>query len=73
MHLVRPRWVVMYLLRKRTDYSLQNIGFFLGDRDHCTIWHGVRKVAAALEDSGCDLAIEIRQIEWDLEVQEAVA
>lgn len=39
-----PRQVTMYLARHFTDYSLTEIGAYLGGRDHTTIIHGVRAV-----------------------------
>lgn len=39
-----PRQILMYLLRKELKLSLQDIGSFLGGRDHTTIMHGVDKV-----------------------------
>jgi chromosomal replication initiator protein len=48
-----PRQVAMYLLREETDASLVEIGKELGDRDHTTVLHGVRKIEEALtSDSG---------------------
>jgi chromosomal replication initiator protein len=48
-----PRQVAMYLLREETDSSLVEIGQELGDRDHTTILHGVRKIEEAMTtDSG---------------------
>ena len=38
----------MYLLREETDASLVEIGRELGDRDHTTVLHGVRKIEEAL-------------------------
>ncbi len=43
-----PRQVAMYLLREETDASLVEIGQELGDRDHTTVLHGVRKIEGAL-------------------------
>jgi len=46
---VQPRQVAMYLCRELTDTSLTNIGKLLGKKDHTTIMHGIKKVAADLE------------------------
>ena len=34
----------MYLCRKLTEHSLQEIGKALGDRDHTTVMSGIRKI-----------------------------
>jgi chromosomal replication initiator protein len=39
-----PRQIAMYLMRESLKMSLQDIGSFLGGRDHTTIMHGVNKV-----------------------------
>lgn len=39
-----PRQVAMYLCRKLTEHSLQEIGKALGDRDHTTVMSGIRKI-----------------------------
>ncbi len=39
-----PRQVSMYLCRKLTDVSLNDIGKKLGNRDHTTILHGINKI-----------------------------
>lgn len=41
-----PRQVAMYLCRKMTEHSLQEIGKALGDRDHSTVMSGIRKIEA---------------------------
>lgn len=40
---VRARGVAMYLMRKWTDVSYQNIGEFFGGRDHTTVMHACKK------------------------------
>jgi chromosomal replication initiator protein len=39
-----PRQVCMYLARRHTRYSLEEIGGFFGGRDHTTVLHAVRTV-----------------------------
>lgn len=39
-----PRQISMYLCRKLTDVSLNDIGKKLGNRDHTTILHGINKI-----------------------------
>ena len=39
-----PRQICMYLARKRTAYSLEEIGGYFGGRDHTTVMHAVKTV-----------------------------
>jgi chromosomal replication initiator protein len=39
-----PRQVCMFLARKHTRYSLEEIGGYFGGRDHTTVLHAVRTV-----------------------------
>lgn len=39
-----PRQVCMFLARKHTRYSLEEIGGFFGGRDHTTVMHAVKTV-----------------------------
>lgn len=43
-HLVLPRQILMYLLRKELHLPLGQIGAILGGRDHSTIIYGLEKV-----------------------------
>jgi chromosomal replication initiator protein len=56
-----PRQVSMYLARRLTDLSLQQVGAYFGGRDHSTVLHACRKVEQAL---GRDVALSgaIRQL-----------
>jgi len=40
---VRARGVAMYLTRRLTEESLEQIGHYFGGRDHTTVLHGCRK------------------------------
>jgi chromosomal replication initiator protein len=40
-----PRQVAMYLARRLTDLSLEEIGGYFGGRDHTTVLHAERKIA----------------------------
>ncbi len=40
-----PRQIAMYLCREMTDISLNEIGSFVGNRDHTTVMHGSSKIA----------------------------
>ena len=46
---VQPRQICMYLCRKLTDESLQNIGKALGKKDHTTVIHGIDKITDELK------------------------
>lgn len=48
--LVKPRQVVMYLLRIEMDMSFPNIGQELGGRDHTTAIHAVKKITKEIGD-----------------------
>ncbi|MEW6074155.1 MAG: chromosomal replication initiator protein DnaA [Planctomycetota bacterium] len=49
-----PRQIGMYLARRITRMSLEQIGGFFGGRDHSTVLHAVRKITRlAAEDPGC--------------------
>jgi len=41
---VLPRQVCMWLARRHTRYSLEEIGGYLGGRDHTTVLHAIRTV-----------------------------
>ncbi len=49
--IVEPRQVLMYLLKKHTGMTLDEIADFLGGRDHTTIMHGSKKIEALLQTS----------------------
>jgi len=44
--LVEARWIAMYLLKKLKHFSYPEIARRMGNRDHTTVLHGVRRVAA---------------------------
>ena len=44
--IVRPRQIAMYLAKELTQKSLPEIGELFGGRDHTTVLHAVRKIAA---------------------------
>jgi chromosomal replication initiator protein len=60
-----PRQVSMYLARRLTDLSLEQIGAYFGGRDHSTVLHACRKVERALaDDAGLEGAV--RRLHADL-------
>lgn len=48
-NIVRPRQIAMYLAKTMTLRSLPEIGRRFGGRDHTTVLHAVRKIAALAE------------------------
>ncbi len=48
-NIAHPRQVAMYLARKHTESSLQDIGAAFGGRDHGTVIHAARSVEQKLE------------------------
>lgn len=49
----QPRQVCMYLARKMTRHSLEEIGAHFGNRDHTTVMHAVRTIESKkTEDNG---------------------
>lgn len=47
--IIKPRQVAMFLCYELTPRSLPAIGKQIGDRDHTTILHGVRKIKELLQ------------------------
>jgi chromosomal replication initiator protein len=58
---VRPRQVIMYILREDFSISYPTIGSKLGGRDHTTVIHSCEKVKREIIDN-TDLAKEIQDI-----------
>ena len=46
--LTTPRHIIMYLCRQLTDAPLEKIGKVLGNRDHSTVDHGIKKIESLL-------------------------
>ncbi len=55
--IAHPRQVAMYLARKHTDTSLQDIGAAFGGRDHGTVLHAARTIEQKLRDD-----VELRSV-----------
>lgn len=47
----RPRQVLMWILRNECNLTLEEIGLFLGGRDHSTVIHGVEKISQMYNSS----------------------
>ncbi len=60
-----PRQVAMYLARRLTPLSLEQIGASFGGRDHSTVLHACRKVEQALAHDAA-LFGAVRQLHADL-------
>ena len=60
-----PRQVCMWLARRHTRFSLEEIGGYFGGRDHTTVMHAIRAIDARrkTDDRFSD---EVEQIEHDL-------
>ncbi len=60
-----PRQVCMYLARRHTRYSLEEIGGYFGGRDHTTVLHAVRTVGQDVKDDR-QIAEQLTQLETQL-------
>jgi chromosomal replication initiator protein len=60
-----PRQVCMYLARRHTHYSLEEIGGYFGGRDHTTVLHAVRTVDEGVKRKP-DVAEQLTHIEHQL-------
>lgn len=58
---VRPRQLIMYILREEFDVSYPSIGQKLGGRDHTTVIHSCEKIKSELKTNPI-LAQELKQI-----------
>ena len=60
-----PRQVCMWLARRHTRYSLEEIGGYFGGRDHTTVMHAVRQISSKREQDPA-LASDVERIERTL-------
>jgi chromosomal replication initiator protein len=60
-----PRQVCMFLARKHTRYSLEEIGGYFGGRDHTTVLHAVRRVEKDCKEKP-EIAGQVNQIDGTL-------
>jgi chromosomal replication initiator protein len=60
-----PRQVCMFLARRHTRYSLEEIGGYFGGRDHTTVLHAVRTVTGD-QSSDPQIAEQLNHIESQL-------
>ena len=64
--IVLPRHVAMFLARKHTRFSLEEVGGYFGGRDHTTVMHAVQTIRDRLEQEE-PLASDSQRIEKELE------
>jgi chromosomal replication initiator protein len=60
-----PRQVCMFLARRHTRYSLEEIGGYFGGRDHTTVLHAVRTIEADCKEDR-DVANQLTHLEHQL-------
>ncbi len=60
-----PRQVCMFLARKHTRYSLEEIGGYFGGRDHTTVLHGVRSIERSMKVDR-EIAQQVNQLDHQL-------
>ncbi len=61
-----PRQVGMYLVRRLTNLSLEEIGAYFGGRDHSTVLHACRKIERTLSVDG-ELSNAVQHLHSTLE------
>ncbi len=59
--IIKPRQIIMYLLREEFNMSYPNIGDKLGGRDHTTVIHSYEKIKNELKNDG-DLIKEVEEL-----------
>lgn len=60
--IVRPRQVACYLAKTHTLLSLPKIGRLIGNRDHTTAMHAVRKITGLLDGGNAQLTQDIEAL-----------
>ena len=67
--LVRARQSVMWIAHRQSRWSLGSIGQAIGGRDHTTVLHGVRAVAASIDADPAVIAtlVEAEAVARDIE------
>ncbi|MFT3784619.1 MAG: chromosomal replication initiator protein DnaA [Tepidisphaeraceae bacterium] len=60
-----PRQICMFLARRHTRYSLEEIGGYFGGRDHTTVLHGVRTIDKQMKVDR-EVAQQVNQIDAQL-------
>ncbi|KKN02994.1 hypothetical protein LCGC14_1112040, partial [marine sediment metagenome] len=60
-----PRQIAMYLARRLTNLSLEEIGGYMGGRDHTTVMHADGKIQK-LKKADRNMSTMLRKIEKEL-------
>lgn len=60
--IMKPRQMAMYIARFVTLRSLPEIGRRMGDRDHTTILHGIRRIEGMIEAGDEELSADVAAI-----------
>src|SRR6476661_10539181 len=60
-----PRQVCMYLARRHTRYSLEEIGGYFGGRDHTTVLHAIRAITEDVTNER-DIAEQLNYLDSQL-------
>jgi chromosomal replication initiator protein len=64
-----PRQVCMWLARKHTRYSLEEIGGYFGGRDHTTVMHAIKTINTRRGDDA-QLLNDVERLEEQLLVRD---
>jgi chromosomal replication initiator protein len=64
-----PRYIAMYLIRKRMNLSLPHIGR-LFERDHTSVYYGINRMTAMMAEDH-SLTMDVSAIERTLDVEAA--
>jgi len=59
------RQVAMFLMKKMTDRSLRDIGYYLGGKDHSTVMHALKKIQTHATDDA-SFAAQLKRIEEEI-------
>jgi chromosomal replication initiator protein len=60
--LVYPRQIAMYLANTVVKASTPRIGYYMGNRDHTTVIHGIRKIKGRLAAGDGELQKDVERI-----------
>jgi len=66
--ITEPRQICMWLARKNTRFSLEEIGGYFGGRDHTTVMHSIKTVDARSE-TDATYAAQVQQLNQQIQAQ----
>ena len=66
--ITEPRQICMWLARKNTRFSLEEIGGYFGGRDHTTVMHSIKTVDARSENDAT-YAAQVQQLNEQIQQQ----